>query len=99
MNIIKYTCHICNDFFSKTEEQIIAEKKSNRLCHCGGKLHIDILDLNKIVDDLIKQEVSTNINNWAKENGLEWTVELIERTAEGKVKEYYIDELKKRGLK
>lgn len=99
MNIIKFTCYKCKTFFSKTEQQVITEKQAIRYCDCGRKLGIEVIDLSSLLETEIKKVVSEYVTKWFNSDGIEYTIQLIDNCTIPKIKEYYINELKERGLK
>jgi hypothetical protein len=95
MKIYKYICTRCNEFFSIKESDIFILKE----CNCGGEYIKEEIDLEDLIEAEIQKEISNYVTKWLKEEGIEYTVQLIENCTMPKIKEYYIKELKKRGLK
>jgi uncharacterized protein YuzB (UPF0349 family) len=95
--MIKFFCNNhCADF-EKDELEIITQGQSFTHCaFCGEKLHIQ--NLEEITETEIEKQVKNNIDKWFKTEGIERTIEIIEKHKEFAVTRLYEIELRKRGL-
>jgi hypothetical protein len=95
---LKCTNKNCQYSYSISETEFI--ENGNYYTHClvcGAKNEID--NLAEIVDEDIVKEIEKRVSQYFKELGLEYTIQIIDHLAEGKTKELYKKELRKRGLK
>ena len=95
--IIKFYCNN-NHWFFKTDIELREEKHSHRFCWCGEKLHIEQQSLENIIAFDIEERIKANINQWAKNLGIEGMLELIERNKDQATYRLYKTELQKMGL-
>lgn len=93
---IKFSCNKhCLDF-EKTYEELQQEKVITHCPYCGQKLRIQ--NINEIINTEIKQKVENYVTQAYKKLGLEGTLEAIEHLQNKTVKQYYQNEIRKRGL-
>jgi thioredoxin reductase len=94
--IIKFSCkNRCLDF-AKTEEELRNEKVITHCPYCGEKLSVQNID--EVVNDDIQKIIESNVTAYYRTMGLEATAEMIDRLKDGKVKNLYQTELRKRKL-
>ena len=94
--LIKFSCkNHCLDF-EKTSEELQTEKVITNCPYCGEKLSVTNLD--QVVAEDIRRQVEAYVTESYKINGLEGTLEIIERLQNKTVQQYYKNELKKRRL-
>lgn len=95
---IKFRCK--NGHELQIDEYLLIENpQSYRYCFCGEKL--SIVNINEIVIQDVDEQVKNNISKWFKTEGIEATIELIERNKywlPEKIYNKYREELQRRGL-
>ena len=99
--LIYFVCK--NKHKLQVAEETLREKPlSYRYCFCGEKLSIANTSVDEIVCNDLQEQVRDNIDKWARTEGCEGCVELIERTRKTvgeKIYNLYRAELQRRGLK
>jgi len=95
--IIKFKCsnEFCDVQYEKESEDI---SHAERICwKCGSKLNIMIYT--NEMTTCIEKQVKDNVDRWFKTEGIEGTIEMIERHSHDAVARLYEQELRRRGLK
>lgn len=93
---VKFTCKNSH-YFEKTEEEIKNTNQPFRYCFCGEKLSVQNIEEIVILD--IQNSIVEHTTNRIVKLGLEGFVEAVEHLQDGKIKELYREELKRRGIK
>lgn len=95
--MIKLTCTICNYSYSVSEGELLDNPELHQVCLlCGAKLFIE--NLEEIVKEDIYKRAENYLNKWFAENGIEGTLEILERNKTQPTYKIYVEILRKRGL-
>ena len=95
--IIKFYCtKHCADF-EKSEEQLRTEHVITHCPYCGQKLLVS--NLNEIVTADVNTQVKNFIDQWVKERGWDYVIDLVKRNRDRPIiGKLYVDELHRRGF-
>ena len=92
----------CNFCYCVSEKEFEEYGKSHhsRCMMCGSLL--EVVNLEEIIEEDLETQVKNNVTRWFRKDGIEATIELVERTRTsftGRVYELYKNEIERRGFR
>ena len=95
--LIKIRCTKCGFTFEVSEQEFVENDGLYHSCIvCYAKT--EVINLEEIVHFDIERTVKNNVDKWFKSQGIEGTIEMIERNKDNAVGRLYIKELRQRGF-
>lgn len=98
MIILKCINNICGYSYKVTQKELEEYPNYHSSCFiCGSKLKV--INLEEIIVKDLEKKVKDNIDEWFRTQGIEATIEMVERNRDLAVYRLYKVELEKRGFK
>jgi len=88
----------CQYCYEITEKELLDNPQYHKQClMCGSQ--ITVANLDEIVSKDLDRRADEYLQSWINTLGAEGALELVERSPKNKVRDMYMEKLKKRGFK